>query len=273
MTNEIAFTLSPEQTIAGSKCLFASWCIYISIVWTLKACMLFLYCRLTLDLKQRAQVNICAVICVVTYFASLLVTFLHCTPLKKKWQVYPYPGDSCALYVPNFYVITATNVITDILIVCIPLPLLWKVRLSWQKKLLCALWLCTGVCMIIATTLRCVLSLMQIHALNFRSVWTLREVFVGIIAANVPILGPCIARAASHLSGWKTRSCSNAGGAHGNGSPRPQGAAPGGGGGHRLSIMERNAKQKRIRRGMGWTTFDGASDDPIVKDEPEIHVV
>ncbi|KAG5999881.1 hypothetical protein E4U21_006162, partial [Claviceps maximensis] len=135
MANEVAVTLTAERKesiIAGSKCLLAGWCINISLIWTLKACMLFFYGRLTLDLKQRELVNICAIICAVTYLAALLVTFMHCAPLHKKWQVYPYPGDTCAVYVPNFYVITVMNVSTDVLIACIPLPLLWKVRMSLQ---------------------------------------------------------------------------------------------------------------------------------------------
>ncbi|KAG5941323.1 hypothetical protein E4U53_007429 [Claviceps sorghi] len=272
MNNKVAFTLTAEREalmIAGSKSLLAAWCIYISLIWTLKGCMLFLYGRLTLDLKQRKWVKTCAILCVVTYVAGLLVTFTHCTPLRKKWQVSPYPGDTCAVYVPNLYVITATNVSTDILIACIPLPLLWKVRMSWQKKMLCAMWLCTGVCMIIAGLLRCILSLGRIHSRNFRAIWTIRETFVGIIAANVPILGPCIFRAARRLSGMKSRTCSKSGGGHGDGSA-PQAPATGG---HRLSILERNAKQERIRRGIDWTTFEGASDEPIVKDEHEMHFV
>ncbi|KAG6013633.1 hypothetical protein E4U54_006518 [Claviceps lovelessii] len=272
MSNEVvAVTISAERKgsmIAGSKSLLAAWCSYISLIWTLKACMLFLYGRLTLDLKQRGLVHLCAILCVITYVGALLLTFTHCTPLHKKWQVYPYPGDTCALYVPNFYVITVTNVSTDLLIAFIPLPLLWKVRMSWQKKLLCALWLCTGVCMIIAALLRCVLSLRTIHSTNSRTIWSLRETFIGIIAVNVPILGPCIARAASRLSGFKSRSCSRAGGGGRASAARAPVAER-----HRLSIMERNAKQERIRRGMGWTVFDGASEEPIVRDEHEMHFV
>ncbi|KAG5928370.1 hypothetical protein E4U42_000763 [Claviceps africana] len=265
MRNKVAFALTAEKEalmIAGSKSLLAAWCIYVSLIWTLKACMLCLYSRLTLDLKQRKWVNTCAILCVITYVAGLLVTFTHCTPLHKKWQVYPYPGDMCALYVPDLYVITAANVSTDILIACIPLPLLWKVRMSWQKKMLCALWLCTGIFMIIAALLRCILSLGRINSRNFRTIWTIRETFIGIIAANMPILGPCISRAARRLSG-KSITSSKCGGGRGDGLA-PQAPATEG---HRLSILERNAKQERIRRGMDWTTFDGASDEPIVKDE------
>ncbi|QPH05531.1 hypothetical protein C2857_003381 [Epichloe festucae Fl1] len=271
MTDEIALTLTDEQKnpiIAGSKFLFAEWCVYISLIWSLKACMLFLYGRLTLDLKQRDMVKICAILCGITYVAAILTTFTHCIPLRRKWQVYPYPGEACAVYVPNFYVLTVTNVSTELLIACIPIPLLWKVRMSWPKKFLCCLWLCTGVCVIVATLLRCILSLRDIHTVNLTTIWSARETFIGIIAVNVPILGPFIARTVSRLSGLKSRNSSKPGGERDGSVPGPPEA-----GGHRLSIMERRAKQERIRRGMRWTTFDEASDEDIAKDEYEMHSI
>ena len=53
MSDEIAVTLSEEEVqriIFGSKCLLAGWCLYVTLIWVLKACMLFLYNRLTYGL-------------------------------------------------------------------------------------------------------------------------------------------------------------------------------------------------------------------------------
>lgn len=50
MSDAIALTLSSEQKrriVVGSKCLLAGWCVYVTLIWVLKACMLFLYGRLT----------------------------------------------------------------------------------------------------------------------------------------------------------------------------------------------------------------------------------
>ncbi|KAG6304934.1 hypothetical protein E4U45_000925 [Claviceps purpurea] len=272
MTDEMALALTTEEKesiIKGSKLLLAGWCIYITTIWTLKACMLFLYGRLTLDLKQRGLVNIAAILCGITYVAAILATLTHCTPLQKKWQVYPYPGDACAAYVPNFYVLTVMNVSTDLFIAYIPLPLLWKARMSWQRKTICTLWLCTGVCMIIAALLRCILGLQRVHYINYTAIWAVRETLIGILATNFPILGPSVTRAARRLGVLASRMGSNArgGGTHRDGSG-PQAPERGG---HRLSIMERKAKHERIRSGMlDWTTFDGGSNEPIVGNEQEI---
>ena len=46
----LAISQSPTKEanlIAGSKCLMAGWTCYVTLIWSLKACMLFFYNRLT----------------------------------------------------------------------------------------------------------------------------------------------------------------------------------------------------------------------------------
>lgn len=50
MTNAVAVTLSDHQVRRleiGSKCLLAGWCLYMTLIWCLKGCMLFFLNRLT----------------------------------------------------------------------------------------------------------------------------------------------------------------------------------------------------------------------------------
>lgn len=61
------------------------------------------------------------------------------------------------------------------MIVSIPLPLLWKVHMPPLRKFLCALWLCTGVFIMVATLLRCILCLQQADNINVGTIWSIRE--------------------------------------------------------------------------------------------------
>ncbi|KAL2381347.1 hypothetical protein RJZ90_003984 [Blastomyces dermatitidis] len=50
INDEIALKLTEEQKrrmVIGTKCLLAGWCLYVTLIWCLKACMLFLFNRLT----------------------------------------------------------------------------------------------------------------------------------------------------------------------------------------------------------------------------------
>ncbi|CAK41762.1 uncharacterized protein BO96DRAFT_329721 [Aspergillus niger CBS 101883] len=47
----------------GAKCLLVSWVVYVTLIWVLKACMLFFYNRLTIGLVQQRFVKVAAAKC------------------------------------------------------------------------------------------------------------------------------------------------------------------------------------------------------------------
>ncbi|KHN94415.1 uncharacterized protein MAM_07731 [Metarhizium album ARSEF 1941] len=224
LTDDLALSLTGAQKqriVMGAKADIAGWCLYITLIWCLKACMLFFYRRLTLETRQKRLVTVAAVACVCSYVATVGVVLLRCLPFRRNWQVYPIPGagpDNCASPNQIFLTLVVTNVFTDLLLLFIPLPLLWIVRLPWSKydydgagllagedttqgaglmttrKLVYGLWLTTGIFVIVASLLRCVLSLQNASKVDVSTIWAIRETFVGIISVNAPILGPWIIR-------------------------------------------------------------------------------
>lgn len=50
ITNDIGATLTSEEIAKfefGSKCLLAGWNFYVTLIWCLKACILFFFSRIT----------------------------------------------------------------------------------------------------------------------------------------------------------------------------------------------------------------------------------
>ncbi|KAK2053398.1 hypothetical protein LY76DRAFT_581822 [Colletotrichum caudatum] len=187
ITDEIGATLTAKEIAKlefGSKCLLAGWTFYVTLIWCLKACILFFFNRITLATKQQIVVKWTAVATVLAYLAVMFVIWCHCTPIQKKWQVVPFPGDRCTLDIANYLSLVVLNISTDMLIVSIPLPLLWAVKLSLRRKLAISVLLCSGVFVMIAAMLRCILSLKDINGVNVSTIWAIRETFVGIIAVN-----------------------------------------------------------------------------------------
>lgn len=203
MTDEKALSLTDDQKstiVKGAKADIAGWCLYITLIWCLKACMLFFYRRLTLETKQRRLVYVAAVACLISYIATIGVVLLRCLPFHRNWQIYPYPGDECGSPNQIFLTLVVTNVSTDILILYIPLPLLWVVQMPWSKKIVYGVWLTTGVFVIIASLLRCVLSIKDAAEVDVSTIWAIRETFVGIISVNAPILGPWLIRKCTFIA-------------------------------------------------------------------------
>ncbi|EFQ34150.1 uncharacterized protein GLRG_09294 [Colletotrichum graminicola M1.001] len=193
ITDDIGATLTADkiaQLEFGSKCLLAGWNFYVTLIWCLKACILFFFSRITLATSQQRVVKWTAIATILAYMGVILVIWCHCTPVHKNWQVVPFPGDQCTLAVANYLSLVVLNISTDMLIVSIPLPLLWAVKLSLKRKLAIGVLLCSGVFVMIAALLRCILSLKDIDGINVSTIWAIRETFVGIIAVNAACIRP-----------------------------------------------------------------------------------
>ncbi|KAF4785627.1 hypothetical protein HER10_EVM0008204 [Colletotrichum scovillei] len=268
MSDAIALTLSDQQKqsiVIGSKCLLAGWVLYVTLIWCLKACMLFLYMRLTLNLQQQKMVKITAGACVLCYVATVLVIMTKCMPVHRNWQIYPYPGDACALNIPNYIALAITNVTTDMMILYIPIPLLWSVQMPMAKKIICSLWLCTGVFIIIATLLRCILCLQDAKSINLGTIWSIRETFVAILAVNAPVLGPWIAKNASAVRSRTSKNRSKTGGQESANHIVTIGAKSSS---HRLDKLTKDGRSAN----MGWTEIDNDSEERIMKSLHDVSV-
>ncbi|TVY34904.1 hypothetical protein LSUB1_G006825 [Lachnellula subtilissima] len=174
----------------GSQALFCAWISYVSLIWSLKASLLFFYSRLTLGLWQTKLVKVMAYISFVAYIAVMLELFVHCTPIQKNWQIKPYPGDKCAVTVSSYVLCAILNVSTDIGILAIPLPIVWKVKIPMRRKIVIGLLLSSGIFVITAAILRCVLTLAESSHIGVSTIWALRETFVSLIAISAPAIKP-----------------------------------------------------------------------------------
>ncbi|KAH0422186.1 hypothetical protein CcaCcLH18_12967 [Colletotrichum camelliae] len=264
ITDEIGATLTSQEIAKfefGSKCLLAGWNFYITLIWCLKACILFFFSRITLATRQQKIVKWTAIATILAYCGVIIVVWGHCTPVQRNWQVVPYPGDECTLAVPNYLSLVVLNVTTDMCIVSIPLPLLWTVKLSIKRKLAIGVLLCSGVFVMIAALLRCILSLKDIDGINVSTIWAIRETFVGIIAVNAACIRPLFSSA--H---WLSSSKGSSSGAMkytGSGDRYGHQLVTIGGGGQ---STDRSMPAKRRHNKYNMTEFDNnSSEEHIVK--------
>ncbi|TVY34178.1 hypothetical protein LOCC1_G008102 [Lachnellula occidentalis] len=193
LNEQTAAALSDEAASrfkVGSKALFVAWLSYVSLIWSLKASLLFFYSRLTLGLWQQKFVKVMAIASVVTYLAVVLELFTHCTPIQKNWQVKPYAGDKCTVTVASYIMTAGLNVCTDLGILAIPIPIIWKVQIPLRRKIVIALLLSSGIFVITAALLRCILTLAATNQIGNSTIWGVRETFVSLIAISTPAIKP-----------------------------------------------------------------------------------
>jgi hypothetical protein len=118
--------------------------------WCLKLCVASLYFRLT-DRSTYMQRTARALwwFIVLTFVAVLLATLLECRPISRSWEydpsyhsklvvpIYQIHADLrsvvCQKGLSNLLTMAISNIVTDIALILLPIPVLWRMRLSTAK--------------------------------------------------------------------------------------------------------------------------------------------
>ncbi|RFN49049.1 integral membrane protein pth11-like protein [Fusarium flagelliforme] len=183
-----------ELRINGSKTHVIGLLLYMTLLWLLKGYWVVYYLRLTegvTSAKRYARWG--AVIIPVTYISCFLVAFLKCIPFEKQWQIDPEPNNSCMpaiTYIQTIYVM-AMNTITDFYLMSIPLPMIWKARMPWRKKIVIMFMFSGALLEMIFGILRAVSILTKGNTDPAQSgYWSVRESFVSFVLTNLPMVYP-----------------------------------------------------------------------------------
>jgi len=86
-----------NEVVLGSKLQLLAWYSYTALIWTLKACMLFFFSRLTAGLSMQKYVRYLSVAIGLAYVAVFLTISCGCFPIQRNWQVMPDPGITCTV--------------------------------------------------------------------------------------------------------------------------------------------------------------------------------
>jgi hypothetical protein len=81
-----------------------------------------------------------AAIIVSWWISSVFVTIFQCNPVRGAWD-FDLQKKKCIRILNFFYVSSSVNIATDLLLCLSPAPLLWKLRISRQERvILCVLF-------------------------------------------------------------------------------------------------------------------------------------
>ncbi|KAB2569186.1 putative mg2+ transporter zinc transport protein [Lasiodiplodia theobromae] len=187
----------------GSKYELVAWFSYSALIWSMKGTMIFFYRRLTFGLWQQRLVSYLSAACVLTYIGVLLTIFLGCRPFNHNWQVHPSPGLQCTFRTQNIGVVSSFNIATDLALLSVPLPLLWRLQVPGRQKLIIAAFLLTGVFVIAAAVIRIVITLGSNPSTTTINLWGVRETIVALVCVNAPMLRPLFLRRFWSIEPWK----------------------------------------------------------------------
>ncbi|PVI01411.1 hypothetical protein DM02DRAFT_349108 [Periconia macrospinosa] len=193
-----------DNRIYGSKLVLVVEQMQIITIWLVKSCLLLMYWRMTALLPQRK-----VVIAVSTYVAvgfvvmEILYLGVWCRPFNQYWAV-PPASKQCSAATNHLITNAVLNISSDLMIIAIPMPLLFKVRLPLKNKLiLCGIFM-IGTFTIVAAVLNKYYSFNHPFGTEWTE-WYLRESYTAILCANLPLTYPFIQRV-FRLRSWSQNS-------------------------------------------------------------------
>ncbi|RDW77969.1 hypothetical protein BP5796_05821 [Coleophoma crateriformis] len=202
---EIA-SMSPSdiaQHIENAKFVNISEQTMLCTIYSLKACMLMIYSRLTMGLKEQMAVRFLAGYVTVGFIVTEIVMVSSCVPYTRYWMV-PVGDqfiDQCAFYQHYSIAQAVFNTTSDAMMLAIPIPLLLRSTLPKKQKVAMVIIFGMGIFVIISAILSKAISLMpdNIDSITY-AFWYIREASVAIYVANLPLLWPNIHRLISWIS-------------------------------------------------------------------------
>ena len=108
--------------------------LYTPASTTIKFSVLLLYHRL-FPTKPLKIVSWCITAFLVTFaLAQMLSVIIQCIPVAALWDPRSYPNAVCDHYAPALVLFAALNAATDIVVLCLPLPILWHLHASKTRR-------------------------------------------------------------------------------------------------------------------------------------------
>lgn len=120
--------LSSREAIRANSSKSSLWVAKFTISEFLK--------RLTSQVWKRSYevgLHIIRWFLMVTFVAVIIATLAECQPFYKYWQVVPDPGGNCRQGYAQLITMGSSDVITDLLLVAFPIPIVMKSHMAAKR--------------------------------------------------------------------------------------------------------------------------------------------
>jgi hypothetical protein len=192
------------QRTVGSKLTVINRLFYNTYIWLQKCVVMILYKRMLAGLPWADKcMKLYWAILAATYVVIQVVTFTDCRPLHLYWQVVPNPG-TCSQALGQLIILGALNIVTDLMLIILPMPTLWSIQRSLVERLRLVGLFSIGFFLVAITVVRLPLNFANGTAQVNRTTWASVESFGAAFVANVPTLFTLRRKTLNLSSGTRT---------------------------------------------------------------------
>ncbi|KAF2659925.1 hypothetical protein K491DRAFT_701946 [Lophiostoma macrostomum CBS 122681] len=176
----------------GSKMVLAARIFYALFIWMAKFTVSEFLKRMTERFwKKGYELGLRCIrgFLVVTFIGVLIATLAECQPVTHYWQVIPDPGPQCRQGYAHLLTMGVTDIITDVLLICFPIPIIWRSSMALKRKLSLVSLFSMSTILIAITATRIPLVVQHRGLQQFRTVLASSEILAAAIVSNAIILG------------------------------------------------------------------------------------
>lgn len=116
----------------------------LNVIYTLKACLLFLYYRLTIGTRQNLWVKIAGYYVATGWTATEIAFFTACRPFNGYWAV-PPPDPQCTTLQHYAIIQACFNLSSDMMMLLIALPMVLSLKVPLKQKIVLAVVFSMGI--------------------------------------------------------------------------------------------------------------------------------
>lgn len=201
-----------RQRSIGSRMVLASRIWYAVFIWMSKWTVSEFLKRITLHLWRTSYeytLHCIRVFLVVTLVAVVIATLAECQPFDHYWQVVPDPGAQCRQGFAQLLTMGTADIITDILLVAFPIPIVLRSGQTWRRKIQLAALFSTSVALIVITGMRMPYVISRHGRQQYRTVWASSEILASAFVSNFVIIGSFLRDKGTKRNKYKSNSVSD----------------------------------------------------------------
>ncbi|KAL9109785.1 MAG: hypothetical protein Q9227_005654 [Pyrenula ochraceoflavens] len=189
--NELSAASIHDREI-GSRLVLASRIFYAGFIWTAKFTVSEFLKRLVGAYWRKSfeiGLQIIRYFLLITFITVIIATLAECQPFNHYWQVAPDPGPKCRQGYAQLITMGVCDVITDILLVAYPIPIVWMSAMTLKRKFQLSLLFMMSLLLVAVTCYRIPSVINRRGSQQYRSLLASLEILAAAGVSNAIVIG------------------------------------------------------------------------------------
>ena len=204
--------MSIEHRRIGSRLVLAARIFYAMFIWMSKLTVSEFLKRITGRMWRRSYelaLHGIRIFLLLTFIGVVLATLCECQPFDHYWQVVPDPGPHCRQGYGNLLTMGVCDIVTDILLIVFPIPIILKSGQNWKRKFQLVSLFSLSIILIIVTALRMPKVIHMHGRQQYRTVWASAEILASAAVSNTVIIGSFLRDKGTKKNKYRSHSVSD----------------------------------------------------------------